>query len=147
MDFRQYDNALGRFLNPDRLSELAPNITPYRFAFNNPNYWSDPTGLFETQAAAIAYMNTYGLIGANIIDAGTHWVIESGEFSIYQSGNNIRANYLDGETKMSIVIGSGGGGGSGSGGGFGGFGSSGFGFGGNGGFGGSSGSSGGDGIN
>ncbi|MDG4945068.1 hypothetical protein NMK71_01455 [Weeksellaceae bacterium KMM 9713] len=47
MDFRQYDNALGRFLNPDALSELAPMHTPYRFAFNNPIRYSDPLGLFE----------------------------------------------------------------------------------------------------
>lgn len=47
MDFRQYDPALGRFSNPDRLAELAPSLTPFRFAFNNPVYWSDPSGLYE----------------------------------------------------------------------------------------------------
>lgn len=47
MDFRQYDNALGRFYGMDKLSELAYSISPYRFAFNNPNYWADPTGLSE----------------------------------------------------------------------------------------------------
>jgi RHS repeat-associated protein len=47
MDFRNYDNALGRFLSMDRLAELAYSITPYRFAYNNPVYWSDPTGLME----------------------------------------------------------------------------------------------------
>lgn len=31
----------------DRLSELTPSITPYRFAFNSPNIFSDPTGLKE----------------------------------------------------------------------------------------------------
>ncbi len=47
MDFRQYDNAIGRFLNPDRLSELAYSITPYRFTYNNPNIFADPSGLYE----------------------------------------------------------------------------------------------------
>lgn len=47
MDFRQYDNALGRFYNPDRLAEAAHSITPYRFGFNNPVYFSDPSGLWE----------------------------------------------------------------------------------------------------
>jgi RHS repeat-associated protein len=47
MDFRQYDPAIGRFYGMDRLSELAYSITPYRFAYNNPVYWSDPTGLLE----------------------------------------------------------------------------------------------------
>ena len=45
MDFRQYDNALGRFHGMDALAELMPWITPYHFGFNNPVYWSDPTGL------------------------------------------------------------------------------------------------------
>jgi RHS repeat-associated protein len=47
MDFRQYDSAIGRFVCIDRLSELTPSITPYRFAFNSPNIFSDPTGLKE----------------------------------------------------------------------------------------------------
>lgn len=47
MDFRQYDAALGRFNAIDRLSEFAVAITPYRFAFNNPVSFSDPTGLYE----------------------------------------------------------------------------------------------------
>jgi RHS repeat-associated protein len=47
MDFRQYDSTIGRFVGMDRLSELTPSITPYRFAFNSPNIFSDPTGLKE----------------------------------------------------------------------------------------------------
>lgn len=47
MDFRNYDASIGRFFNMDKLSEGAPMHTPYRFAFNNPVYFSDPTGLFE----------------------------------------------------------------------------------------------------
>ncbi|NCT08778.1 MAG: RHS repeat-associated core domain-containing protein [Flavobacteriia bacterium] len=47
MDFRLYDASLGRFYNPDRLAEHAASISPFRFGFNNPIYWSDPSGLFE----------------------------------------------------------------------------------------------------
>jgi RHS repeat-associated protein len=46
MDFRQYDNAIGRFVGMDRLSELIQFQSPYGFSYNNPNYWSDPSGLF-----------------------------------------------------------------------------------------------------
>ncbi|MBS7232513.1 hypothetical protein KHA90_15955 [Flavobacterium psychroterrae] len=42
MEYRQYDNALGRFNSIDALSELAFSISPYRFAYNNPVYFSDP---------------------------------------------------------------------------------------------------------
>ena len=47
MDFRNYDASIGRYMNPDLLSELAPMHNPYRFGFNNPVYWADPTGLYE----------------------------------------------------------------------------------------------------
>ena len=47
MDFRNYDASIGRFLNIDPLTEVAKNWTPYRFAFNNPVYYTDPSGLIE----------------------------------------------------------------------------------------------------
>lgn len=49
MDFRQYDSAIGRFVGMDRLAEMTPNWTPYRFAFNNPVVFADPTGLSESK--------------------------------------------------------------------------------------------------
>ena len=48
MDFRMYDNALGRFHNIDAMTEVMPSLSPYRFAFNNPVIWKDPSGLSET---------------------------------------------------------------------------------------------------
>jgi RHS repeat-associated protein len=45
MDFRQYDNALGRFHGVDLLAELDYSGSPYSFGFNNPVYFSDPSGL------------------------------------------------------------------------------------------------------
>lgn len=54
-DYRHYDAALGRFNNMDALSELAYGQTPYRYGFNNPVYWTDPTGLFESRDDAHAF--------------------------------------------------------------------------------------------
>ena len=51
MDFRNYDPAIGRFHSPDPLGELTPDWTPYRFAFNNPVVFNDPTGLWEDWVA------------------------------------------------------------------------------------------------
>ncbi|MEM0543620.1 RHS repeat-associated core domain-containing protein [Flavobacterium sp. j3] len=45
MDFRQYDNAIGRFTCIDLLAESSINMTPYHFGNNNPVYWGDPSGL------------------------------------------------------------------------------------------------------
>jgi len=63
MDYRQYDSAIGRFYSPDVLSELAYSISPYRFAFNNPVYFSDPTGLFETRKEAREYKRQHHISG------------------------------------------------------------------------------------
>ena len=45
MDFRQYDNALGRFNSIDVLAEFSGDVSPYNFSFSNPVVFSDPTGL------------------------------------------------------------------------------------------------------
>ncbi|WP_311319227.1 RHS repeat-associated core domain-containing protein, partial [Elizabethkingia anophelis] len=55
MDFRNYIPDTGRFLGIDKLSEIMPDWTPFRFAFNNPLYFSDPTGLYEDDF--LAYQN------------------------------------------------------------------------------------------
>ena len=47
MDYRQYHSDIGRFMNIDALAPFVPSMTPYRFAYNNPIYWSDPFGLIE----------------------------------------------------------------------------------------------------
>jgi RHS repeat-associated protein len=58
MDFRQYDSAIGRFYGIDRMTELVPDMSPYRFAFNNPVYWNDPTGLLEQSGENFEYCPT-----------------------------------------------------------------------------------------
>lgn len=50
MIFRNYDQSIGRFSSIDLMAEEAVDYTPYRFGFNNPIYFSDPTGLYEKTA-------------------------------------------------------------------------------------------------
>jgi RHS repeat-associated protein len=45
MDYRQYDNTLGRFNSIDLISEKDFSTSPYVFARNNPVFWADPSGL------------------------------------------------------------------------------------------------------
>ena len=47
-DFRMYDPALGRFNTADALTDYLSSISPYSFAYNNPIWFSDPTGLMPT---------------------------------------------------------------------------------------------------
>ncbi|WP_186435003.1 DUF6443 domain-containing protein [Gillisia sp. Hel_I_86] len=42
---RNYDPALGRWMNPDPLSDEFPNWSPYTFTNDNPIFFTDPTGL------------------------------------------------------------------------------------------------------
>ena len=45
MDFRQYDNAIGRFNCIDALAERNAYQSTYQFGNNNPIYFADPSGL------------------------------------------------------------------------------------------------------
>src|SRR5690606_1704926 len=49
---RYYDPRISIFVSADPLAEQAPSWTPYRYRFNNPIMFTDPTGLFETKAEA-----------------------------------------------------------------------------------------------
>ncbi|WP_260439080.1 RHS repeat domain-containing protein [Flavobacterium branchiophilum] len=83
MDFRQYDSAIGRFYGMDTLTELYPDFSPYRFGFNNPNYWSDPTGLLENN---LAYPSGNGTTPGQVHkDDDGHW-IWNGSLWVGQNG-------------------------------------------------------------
>src|SRR5690606_7654507 len=93
-DYRQYDAVLGRFNVMDILSEMAPDHTPYRYGFNNPVFWQDAVGLFESYGAAQAWINMYGLSNASISynrDKGVYQV-DNDNISFYQQGEDIITN-------------------------------------------------------
>lgn len=75
MDYRQYDNALGRFNSIDALAETSYSFTPYAFSYNNPVYWADPTGLLSQ-----AFINS--LWDNSAENSATKWVNDGeGTFS------------------------------------------------------------------
>ena len=105
-DFRQYDSALGRFNVMDALSELAPNYTPYRYGFNNPIFWSDATGLFESYGAAQRWIDKWELSGAEISYNPYKGVyeIENNGVSFYQRGEDIISSMYSMESGITIDI-------------------------------------------
>ncbi len=51
---REYDPVLGRFNGVDVLGGAAPGWTPYRYAFNNPFTYNDPSGAVEEGSSGLA---------------------------------------------------------------------------------------------
>ena len=49
MDWRGYDASLGRFMQIDQLTELIKRHSPYNFSFNNPIFFSDPSGMMPEE--------------------------------------------------------------------------------------------------
>jgi RHS repeat-associated protein len=81
MDWRQYEPSLGRFYNPDRLAALVPSLTPYRFGYNNPILWSDPSGLIERSVL----MDLYNRSGSG----STTWTNDSYSGFDTAEGDNV----------------------------------------------------------
>lgn len=74
---RNYDPALGRWMNIDPLAENSRRWTPYNYAYNNPMYFVDPDGM---QAAPI-YDTNGNLLGTdNQGLQGTPIVMEAENF-------------------------------------------------------------------
>lgn len=90
-DYRQYDAALGRFNVMDMMTELAPSNSPYRYGFNNPVYFNDASGLFESYGAAHRWVTMWGLDDATIRynRDKRHYEIENDGVSFYQQGEDI----------------------------------------------------------
>jgi RHS repeat-associated protein len=58
---RNYDPALGRWMNVDPLAEQTPNWSPYAFCNNNPLFFTDPTGM----SASPIYDNDGNFMGTD----------------------------------------------------------------------------------
>lgn len=102
MDHRLYDNALGRFIGVDALSEMSISYSPYHYGYNNPVYWSDPSGLFSAP-----YLNSMWDLSDN---GTTNWTNQGGYFRSNRPsdsfGNAYNVNF-DGtreETLAPVII-------------------------------------------
>ena len=61
--FRPYDPALGRFVGIDPLASFFKAWNPYQYGFNDPVYYSDPTGAAPVgvDQMEVFYQNAFGV--------------------------------------------------------------------------------------
>jgi RHS repeat-associated protein len=126
MDFRQYDNTLGRFNVIDPLAEQDYGITPYHFGYNNPVLFGDPSGL-KAQApegtennivpGSVLAMFASGMNGLQVRDAleqqawGPNFIIihagggggSSGGGGGSSGGNGVGGDRYDGAGGIGLV--------------------------------------------
>ncbi len=83
-----YDATLGRWFVVDPLAEKSPDLTPYRFGFNNPIRYFDIAGLYEGQEG------TFLRESSDFYDVLAYFGLTGADYS---NGNNNNSEWDKGE--------------------------------------------------
>lgn len=106
---RYYDPEISIWLSVDPLAGEAPQLTPYRFSFNNPLNVVDPNGLFESTDVTLNEDGTYTVVCSDPDDGdnGIYVVDQDGQRTGEVIGESITSHsFVDegGNTVKGAII-------------------------------------------
>jgi RHS repeat-associated protein len=99
---RIYDGRIGKFLSVDPLASEFPSWSPYSYGFNNPIFWTDPTGaapeppstIVDERGNVVGGSNTDGDLGVYRVSGVTRGNFDASKIEQYKNqGTKIGETY------------------------------------------------------